>query len=111
MKVLLRTPAVAPVNTAGAVQDPDFSLPGRCPQGARQRMAKAPAPHSRTAICQVKNRLPHLRDPLLAEEPVMSITAWIVRWPLDRAPVTGQADPARRPGRTDPARRPGRAPR
>jgi hypothetical protein len=55
MKVLLRTPAVAPVITAGAVQDP--------------------------------------------EEPVMSITAWIVPWPLDRAVVAGQADPARRPGR------------
>jgi hypothetical protein len=72
-----------------------------------------------------KNRLPRTRDPLLPEEPVMSITAWIVPWPTGGQParvlaggrrsqgsvivvgaalpldchlVTGQADTCRRPG-------------
>jgi hypothetical protein len=34
LKMLLRTPAAAPVNTAVAAQDPDFFVrSGRCPQG------------------------------------------------------------------------------
>jgi hypothetical protein len=91
LKMLLRTPAVASVNTKGAAQDPDLSLSGRSSQGTRQRMTKAPT-------CQVKNRLPRTRDPLLAEEPVMSITAWIVPRPLERHMIPVRADTGRRPG-------------
>src|SRR5580693_3665808 len=54
LEVLLRTLAVAPVIVARVVQDPEFLRPGRCPQGTRPRMAKAPAGASRIAGCQVR---------------------------------------------------------
>ncbi len=89
LKVLLRTLAVAPVNIAGARRIRIFLRPGRCPQGTRQRMTKAPAG---LTYCDQPGKTGYrTRDPLLAEEPVMSITAWIVPWPAARPPGGARA--------------------
>ena len=87
MLKMLRTPAAAPVNTAGAAQDPDFCAFGPVPARHQAKDVESLGRCLTHRDLPGTNRLPRTRDPLLAKEPVMSITAWIVPWPAAGPPA------------------------